>query len=81
MPEPAVIKVRLPAQLRHYNDGSEETTLPHSAGATIADYIEKLDIPGHEYMGVFIDGTLTGDHSLVLEPGAELELVPAMSGG
>ncbi len=71
----------LHAHLRHYNQGSEETSLPFAPGATVADYLAQLSIPGHEYMGVVIDGTLTSDTTQVLEPGARLELVPAMSGG
>lgn len=77
----APVRVMLHAHLRHYNHGSEETTLPFAPGATVADYLERLAIPRHEYMGVVVDGTLTGDTSIVLAPGAVLELMPAISGG
>ncbi len=56
-------------------------TLPFEAGATIAHYLELLNIPGHEFAGVILDGTLTGDTSLVPERHSVLELMPAMSGG
>ena len=75
------ITVLLHAHLRHYNQGSEETTLPFVDGATVAEYLDRLAIPGHEYMGVIVDGTLTGDKSIELPAGATLELVPAISGG
>lgn len=78
---PQQIVVILHAHLRHYNNGNEQTTLPFVTGATVADYLEVLAIPGHEYMGVVVNGTLTGDTTIVLEPGDELGLVPAMSGG
>jgi len=83
--QPAVtlppIRVLLHAHLRHYNQGDDQTTLPYSPGATVADYLGRLAIPGHEYMGVVVNGTLTGDTSIVLAPGSVLELVPAISGG
>jgi hypothetical protein len=75
------VQVVLHAQLRYYNDGEEETTLPFAVGSTIADYIARLPIPQHEFMGVVLDGTLTGDLTLVPVAGARIELVPAMSGG
>ncbi len=75
------LRVLLHAQLRHYNGGSEETTLPFSRGATVAHYLTLLGIPGHEFAGVVLDGTLTGDTSLVPAEDSVLELMPAMSGG
>jgi molybdopterin converting factor small subunit len=75
------IQVLLHAQLRYYNGGSEETTLPFVSGATVTDYVEQLAIPGYEWMGVIIDGTLSNDLSTVLERGTVLELIPAVSGG
>ncbi len=80
MPEPRVELV-LHAQLRYYNDGEEELTLPFVEGSSIADYIARLPIPEHEFMGVVLDGTLTGDLEQVPGAGARIELVPAMSGG
>jgi len=77
----ADIRVMLHAQMRHYNGGSEETSLPFVVGATSGDYLERLAIPQHEYMGLIIDGILTNDRTLVLSPGSLLELVPAISGG
>ena len=77
----AVVQVVLHAQLRYYNDGQEELTLPFVDGSTIADYVGRLPIPDHEFMGVVLDGTLTGDLDLVPAAGARIELVPAMSGG
>ena len=77
----ASVQVVLHAQLRYYNDGEEEMTLPHVAGSSIADYVGQLPIPEHEFMGVVLDGTLTGDLTLVPAAGARIELVPAMSGG
>lgn len=76
-----LIQVVLHAQLRYYNDGDENTTLPFVAGSSIADYIAQLTIPEHEFMGVVLDGTLTGDLTLVPTAGARIELVPAISGG
>ncbi len=81
MPETIRVRVLLHAQLRHYNDGCEETTLPYTLGATVGDYLDQLGIPGHEYAGVVIDGRLNGDRTIVLEPEAVLELLPAISGG
>ena len=82
MSEPGpTIEVLLHAQLRYYNGGSEETSLPHTPGATVAEYLEQLAIPDHEYMGLIIDGTLTTKTTAVLAPGTVLELMPAMSGG
>jgi hypothetical protein len=78
---PETIKVLLHAQLRYYNGGREETTLPYTPGATVGDYLDQLDIPGHEHAGVIIDGRLSGDRTIVVGSGAVLELVPAISGG
>lgn len=71
----------LPAQIRRYNGGVEEASLPWVQGATVADYVARLAIPAHEFMGVVLDGTLTGDLARVPGPGSRLELVPALSGG
>jgi len=79
--EADTITVLLHAHLRHYNGGEEELRLPHQEGSTVQAYLDSLAIPQHEYMGVVLDGTLTGDLSLVPAAGAVLELVPAMSGG
>jgi hypothetical protein len=81
MAERGAIQVVLHAHLRYYNDGDEETSLPFVEGASVADYVAQLSIPDHEFMGVVLDGTLTGDLGLVPGAGARLELVPAMSGG
>lgn len=80
MPE-ATLRILLHAHLRHYNDGREETSLPFRAGATVAEYLATLDIPGHEFAGVVLDGELTGDTSRIPRVDSVLELVPAMSGG
>ncbi len=80
MPE-QTLRILLHAQLRHYNDGKDETALPFKPGAPIAHYLEQLNIPGHEFAGVVLDGVLTGDTSLVPGPDSVLELMPAMSGG
>jgi hypothetical protein len=77
----ATITVMLHAHLRHYNGGREELRLPHREGATVADYIEGLAIPGHEYMGVVLNGVLTDRLDRVPGPGAVVELVPAVTGG
>ena len=75
------VRVVLHAHLRYYNDGDEELSLPFVQGSSIADYVAGLEIPEHEFMGVVLDGTLTGDLELVPAAGARIELVPAMSGG
>ncbi len=80
MPEES-LRILLHAHLRHYNEGREETSLPFRAGATVAEYLAVLDIPGHEFAGVVLDGELTGDVTLVPQRDSVLELVPAMSGG
>jgi molybdopterin converting factor small subunit len=77
----ATITVMLHAHLRHHNGGREELRLPHRPGATVADYIASLAIPGHEYMGVVLDGELTDRLDQVPAPGAVVELVPAVTGG
>ena len=79
--EPEVVHVVLHAQLRHYNGGAEAVGWPWRADWTIRDYIDALQIPGHEWMGVVLDGEMSGDVSRVPGPGSTLELVPAMSGG
>ena len=71
----------LHAHLRHHNDGQEELTLPHQPGATIEAYLAQLSVPRHEFMGVVLDGELSGDMTRVPAPGSTLELIPAMSGG
>lgn len=76
-----VVHILLFAQLRHYNGGEEGLDLPWRKGATIRDYIDVLQIPGHEWMGTVLDGELSGDLDRVPGPGSTLELVPAMSGG
>ena len=75
------VRILLHAHLRHHNGGEEETSLPFMPGASVGDYLAQLAIPEHEFMGLVLDGRLTGDRSLVPEPGSVLELVPAMSGG
>ncbi len=84
MDEPR-IRVLLNAQLRYYNGGDEESNVPFVPGATVGDYVarvvEQHSIPTHEYYGYVLDGTMTGDESLVPGPGSTLELVPALSGG
>ncbi len=77
----ATLRILLHAHLRHYNEGREETSLPFRDGATVAEYLATLAIPGHEFAGVVLDGELTGDTAQVPGPDSVLELVPAMSGG
>ncbi len=77
----ATITVMLHAHLRHYNGGVEALTVDHLPGTAVQGYLDRLAIPRHEYMGVVLDGELTGDLSRVPGPGAVLELIPAMSGG
>lgn len=75
------IKIMLHAHLRHHNGGREALSLPYCAGATIAEYLTQLAVPEHEFMGVVLDGELSGDRGRVPGPGSVLELIPAMSGG
>ena len=75
------IKILLRAHLRYNNGGREEIDLPFRAGATIADYLKQLPVPTHEFMGVALDGELSGDLTRIPAAGSVLELIPAMSGG
>jgi hypothetical protein len=81
MADEATITVVLHAHLRHHNKGVERLVVPHRPGATVADYVEALAIPGHEFMGVVLDGELMTALDRVPGPGATLELVPAVTGG
>jgi len=47
----------------------------------VADYIEGPGIPGHELMGIVLDGELSVALDRVPAAGALLELVPAVTGG
>lgn len=78
---PATVRVMLHAHLRHHNGGAEELILPHRPGATIEAYLAQLTVPAHEFMGVVLDGELSGDLTRVPGPGSTVELIPAMSGG
>ncbi len=79
------MRVLLHAQLRHYNEGNEESSVPFVPGATLGDYVqcitEQHSIPAHEFHGYVLDGKLTSDTSLIPSPGSTVELVPALSGG
>lgn len=75
------MRVLLHAHLRYHNDGAVETSVPFRAGATVGDYLAVLAIPEHEFYGVVLDGTLSGDRSLVPMEGSTLELVPAIGSG
>ena len=77
----ASVRIVLHAHLRHHNQGQEQLTLPHCPGASIADYLAQLTVPPHEFMGVVLDGELSGDLSRVPAVGSVVELIPAMSGG
>jgi len=77
----ATITMVLHAHLRHHNGGQERLELPHREGATVADYVAAAAIPGHEFMGVVLDGELMTRLDRVPEPGATVELVPAVTGG
>lgn len=77
----STVRVVLHAHLRLHNGGEEELSLPHRSGATIEDYLSQLTIPPHEFMGVVLNGELSGDLTRVPGPGSILELIPAMSGG
>jgi sulfur carrier protein ThiS len=81
MADGATITVVLHAHLRHHNGGEERLTVPHRPEATVADYVAALAIPGHEFMGVVLDGELMTALDGVPEQGATLELVPAVTGG
>ena len=75
------LRVLLHAHLRLHNDGETETSVPFRPGATVSDYLVVLAIPEHEFYGVVLDGTLSGDRSLVPQEGSTLELVPAIGSG
>lgn len=77
----STVRVVLHAHLRHHNGGREELILPHREGATIEAYLAQLSVPSHEFMGVVLDGELSGDLTRVPGRGSTLELIPAMSGG
>ena len=77
----AAVKLLLRAHLRLHNSGQEELLLPHVQGASIAHYLAQTTVPAHEFMGVVLDGVLSGDLTRVPGPGSVVELVPAMSGG
>lgn len=79
-PEPR-LRVLLHAHLRLHNDGEVETSVPFLVGATVGDYLAVLGIPEHEFYGVVLDGTLSGDRGLVPREGSTLELVPAIGSG
>jgi hypothetical protein len=78
---PEQLRVLLPAQLRYYNGGVDETQVRFCQGATLAHYLAVLDIPGHEFMGIVLDGVLSCDLTRVPGPNSVIELVPSMSGG
>ena len=71
----------LHAHLSRYADDRTHVELPHRAGATIADYVQSLAIPEHEFYAGVRRGVVTRDFRQVPEPGDVIELLPMLSGG
>lgn len=77
---PAVTLV-LHANLSRYADGRERVELPFRAGASIAEYVQQLGVPAHEYYAVVRRGAVTRDLGEVPDSGEVVELLPVLSGG
>lgn len=86
------MRVIVPSQLRGYTGGRAEVT---AAGATLADALADLDrqFPGFRFRVVdeqdrvrrhiifFVGGERQDDLGAAIPPGAELQIVGALSGG
>ncbi len=92
----ATVKVRIPGLLRSYTDGAEQVALSlPERGATLADALALLDAryrgfrfriideqnAVRPHIKLFVDGVLVRDLGWRVEPGAELMIVGALSGG
>jgi hypothetical protein len=75
------VTVVLHANLSRYADGRERVELPFCAGACIADYVQQLGIPAHEFYAVVRRGAVTRDLREIPERGEVVELLPVLSGG
>jgi sulfur carrier protein ThiS len=77
----ASLTLVLHAHLVRHAGGRTRIELPYRAGATLAEYLASLGIPGHEYYAVVRAGALSKDLAAVPAAGEVVELLPAMSGG
>lgn len=71
----------LHANLSRYSGGRERVELPYRATASIADYVQQLGIPAHEYYAVVRRGAVTRDLGETPDSGEVVELLPVLSGG
>lgn len=85
-------RVVVPSQLRGYTSGASEVD---AAGATVADVLRDLDrqFPGFRFRVIdeqdrvrrhiilFVGGDRTEDLATPIQPGFELHIVGALSGG
>jgi sulfur-carrier protein len=85
------MRVRIPTPLRSYTTDK----VVEASGATVADVLDDLDrqFPGirfrvvdeqgrlRTHMKVFVGNEMTRDITTALDPGAELTLMQALSGG
>jgi molybdopterin converting factor small subunit len=71
----------LHAHLARYAGGRERVEVAHRAGAAVADYLEQLGIPRHEFYAVAREGRVWTDLDAAPADGEVIELLPAMSGG
>ncbi|MFH1807762.1 MAG: MoaD/ThiS family protein [Pseudomonadota bacterium] len=77
----AVVTVVLHANLSRYADGRERVELPFRAGTSVAEYVQQLGIPAHEFYAVVRCGAVTRDLGEVPADGEVVELLPVISGG
>jgi molybdopterin synthase sulfur carrier subunit len=87
-----VTRVIVPTQLRSYTQGRSEVT---AEGATLADVLADLDrqFPGFRFRVIdeqdrvrrhiilFVGGDRQDDLGTAIRPGADLQIVGALSGG
>ncbi len=73
------VRVKLMGMLREKTPAGGTLELPE--GATVAQLLQRLDIPAREVMLVTINGQHQRDHSVRLSPGDEVTVLPPVGGG
>ena len=78
------VTVKLFAMLKCYAPEGHRSGQPFAIalpeGSTIADLLDRLDIPEREVKVTFVDGRVRSPQ-VTLEPGAEVGIFPPVGGG
>jgi len=74
------VEVTLYATLRRYAQGQRTIDVPMEPGATVADVLDRLDIPAGQARIIFVEHRAATPET-PLQPGDHLGIFPAIGGG